>query len=312
MHCPSCSSEDPGGGKFCQRCGSPRDLKTFIEESVQAALASKFSDAHAVQTEWVAATVEKLSNWVKLFAFFVAVPVTVTLSLLAAAGYTKYSDVSDKVTKLTYSVDEKKATLDKTASQIEQTKEQSDQLSKAYAELNQQYPLLKSISDRVKALDQNQKVIIDLLHRDANLADLQPRVAELATKLLALAKSKGIDVAVSETCRTQERQEALFNNGVTKLRSVGIHGYGLAFDVARADGSPLSTADLSELGKLGESIGLTWGGDWGSPGTPHTFVEPEHFQLGSVEEQPHIFATAKRCQPAPVPAEQQSGSGDRR
>ncbi len=101
----------------------------------------------------------------------------------------------------------------------------------------------------------------------------------------------GMPVMVFETYRSQERQLNLFNHGATKLRTVGVHHYGLACDIVRIVGNePCWKGDYSFLGQLAHSCALIWGGDWGSPQIPHTFVDSVHVQRCTIARQPELFA----------------------
>ena len=103
---------------------------------------------------------------------------------------------------------------------------------------------------------------------------LEPLTRQLVEGLVASAHQMGIEVMIYETYRSQDRQQALFNNGATKLRTVGVHHYGLACDIVRVvGGEPSWKGDFSFLGQLAHSSGLIWGGDWGDPNLKHSFVE---------------------------------------
>jgi hypothetical protein len=45
-----------------------------------------------------------------------------------------------------------------------------------------------------------------------------------------------MEVMIYETYRSRERQLALFNSGASKLRTIGVHHYGLACDIVRSVG----------------------------------------------------------------------------
>jgi len=95
---------------------------------------------------------------------------------------------------------------------------------------------------------------------------------------------------IYETYRSQNRQQELFNNGATKLRTVGVHHYGLACDIVRvAAGEPCWKGDFSFLGQLAHSSGLIWGGDWGAPEIKHSFVDSVHVQRCTVTRQGDLF-----------------------
>jgi hypothetical protein len=124
-----------------------------------------------------------------------------------------------------------------------------------------------------------------------DLALLEPKTRQLVQQIIAAAQEMGISLMVYETYRSQARQQELFDNGATRLRSVGLHTYGLACDIVRAiRGEPSWKGDFSFLGQLARSSGLIWGGDWGDPGMQHSFVDPVHVQRCTIARQPALFA----------------------
>lgn len=147
--------------------------------------------------------------------------------------------------------------------------------------------------------------------RDRN--KLLPQLLSKLIELELLAKGKGIRFIVTQTLRSEEEQTAFYAQGrdpvneVNKLRSLAnlspitdkenkvitkaktvwdsFHAYGRAFDVAilnkdgkvdwseEADWNNSGLSDWVELGKIGESIGLEWGGNFSS------LRDLPHFQL---------------------------------
>ena len=106
---------------------------------------------------------------------------------------------------------------------------------------------------------------------DASL--LEPATRELVAAIVSAAHRMGIELMIYETYRCQDRQQELFNQGATKLRTVGVHHYGLACDIVRVvAGEPSWKGDFSFLGQLAQSSGMIWGGDWGTPHIKHSFV----------------------------------------
>ena len=108
-------------------------------------------------------------------------------------------------------------------------------------------------------------------------------------KLFAAARSENLSVCIFETYRSQERQLALFNQGATTLKKNGMHHFGIATDVVflTANGNPSWAANnnWARLGKIGQDLGLEWGGAWSG------FVDKPHFQLipATVEAQAKII-----------------------
>src|SRR5579863_3534084 len=120
---------------------------------------------------------------------------------------------------------------------------------------------------------------------------LEPTTRQLVEKIVALAHQMGIELMIYETYRSPARQQALFNSGATKLRTVGVHHYGLACDIVRVvGGEPSWKGDFSFLGQLAHSSGLIWGGDWGDPASKPSFVDSVHVQRCTVARQASLFA----------------------
>lgn len=120
---------------------------------------------------------------------------------------------------------------------------------------------------------------------------LEPTTRRLVEQLMGSAGQMGIDLMIYETYRSQDRQQALFEGGATKLRTVGVHHYGLACDIVRRVGNePSWKGDFSFMGQLARSCGLIWGGDWGDPDIKHTFIDSVHVQRCTVARQGDLFA----------------------
>jgi peptidoglycan L-alanyl-D-glutamate endopeptidase CwlK len=115
-----------------------------------------------------------------------------------------------------------------------------------------------------------------------SLNDLHPKVRKLAEKLILRAMENGTPIIITQTYRTKEEQDALYAQGrtapgrvVTNARGgESYHNYGLAFDVAiigrdgkvrwenDADVNANGVSDWEEVGRIGEELGLEWGGRW--------------------------------------------------
>lgn len=117
----------------------------------------------------------------------------------------------------------------------------------------------------------------------SSLDTLHPYVNKLAMNFLAECKKQNFPVKIYFTLRTVAEQNELYAKGrttkgpkVTNARGgYSYHNYGLAFDAA-----PLVNGDIdwnnsklfNEMGSIGKSVGLEWGGDWKS------FKDTPHFQ----------------------------------
>ena len=123
-------------------------------------------------------------------------------------------------------------------------------------------------------------------HSPERIADpglLYPPFRRKVEAILRGAKAQGQDYVLFETYRSQERQVELFRQGVTQLRTVGVHHFGLAADlVRRVDGRLTWSADYRLLGELADEEGLVWGGRW-------KFRDAAHIQAIAVKDQARLF-----------------------
>jgi len=117
-----------------------------------------------------------------------------------------------------------------------------------------------------------------------NIATLHPVLQPLATALVERAIAQGIHVKVISALRTYAEQDALYAQGRSKSGKVvtharggqSWHNFGTAFDIGifSDDGKTYygESAAYAQCGKIGEELGLEWGGRW-------DFVDEPHFQL---------------------------------
>lgn len=126
-----------------------------------------------------------------------------------------------------------------------------------------------------------------------DVTQLHPTLQKKIKELKKLCADNGITIRITECLRTVSEQDALYTKGRTKPGSKvtncqgksysSMHQWGVAFDyVIDQDTDKDGDVDINDLycaklmnvvGKIGESIGLEWGGSWKS------IVDKPHFQL---------------------------------
>ena len=109
-----------------------------------------------------------------------------------------------------------------------------------------------------------------LLFELIGIESLEPEIKTRAERLLAKAKEQGLNIRITETFRSVKKQDEYYNKGrtssgskVTNAKGLqSYHQYGLAFDVSfvGSNAYPNDNAIWEKLGKIGESLGLVWGG----------------------------------------------------
>jgi peptidoglycan L-alanyl-D-glutamate endopeptidase CwlK len=118
-----------------------------------------------------------------------------------------------------------------------------------------------------------------------SLDDLLPPVAERAHQMLALCAERGIDLLITCTYRDFEEQTYLYAQGRTRPGTIvtwaragdSWHNWHRAFDVVPMRyGKPVWSVRghdkelWTQLGEIGVSVGLEWGGNWARhPDYPH-------------------------------------------
>ena len=103
-------------------------------------------------------------------------------------------------------------------------------------------------------------------------------VAQKACRLfLSECEKEGLPVLITETYRSQERQNELYAQGRTKPGKVvtwtknSRHTSRLAWDICKnVKGAEYSdTSFFKKCGAIAKKLGITWGGDWKTPDMPH-------------------------------------------
>lgn len=123
-----------------------------------------------------------------------------------------------------------------------------------------------------------------------DLTLLEPVMRATVEEIVRDAATLGLSLLVFETYRSQARQQELFNQHATQLRTVGVHHYGLACDLVKnIHGQPSWKGNFDVLRDLAYHHGLIWGGDWGTPQQHHTLYDPVHVQRVSVGRQAPLF-----------------------
>ena len=120
--------------------------------------------------------------------------------------------------------------------------------------------------------------------RDIN--QLTPLAQVACNLFISECKKQGINVFITETYRSQERQDYLYEQGRTRPGKVvtwtrnSNHKSRMAWDIAVSP--PLALYDksvIAKAGKIAGELGIEWGGTWKTPDTPH-------FQINSNWKKP--------------------------
>jgi len=113
------------------------------------------------------------------------------------------------------------------------------------------------------------------------IEDLHPKLQELANEFLKTCIAQNFPVTIYFTFRSNAEQDALYAQGRTMPGSIvtnarggeSYHNYSLAFDSAPLNDDLTidwnTVAKYKIMGKIGQSVGLEWGGGWKFKDMPH-------------------------------------------
>lgn len=140
--------------------------------------------------------------------------------------------------------------------------------------------------------------------RDIN--ELSP-VAQKACRLfLQECEEAGLNVLITETYRSQERQDYLYEQGRTRPGKVvtwtrdSRHEGRMAWDICKnVKGHEYSDQlFFGKCGEIAERLGITWGGTWKTPDQPHFEVTKDwkYEEDEEVVEKDTIIVNGKKHQ----------------
>ena len=130
---------------------------------------------------------------------------------------------------------------------------------------------------------------MDKTCRDIN--ELTEEAQKACRMFLAECGAQGLNVLITETYRSQERQNYLYEQGRTRAGKKvtwtknSRHTSRRAWDICRnVKGQEYSnTTFFRRCGDIARSMGITWGGDWSAPDMPH-FEVPEGWEYKGDEK----------------------------
>ena len=116
-----------------------------------------------------------------------------------------------------------------------------------------------------------------------DIKELTPQAQKACNLFLAECKKQGLNVLITETYRSQERQDYLYSQGRTSAGNKvtwtknSRHTSRRAWDICKnVKGQEYSdTSFFKKCGDIAKKFNITWGGDWKTPDTPHFEISEE-------------------------------------
>lgn len=124
-----------------------------------------------------------------------------------------------------------------------------------------------------------------------SISALTDAAQKACTLFLERCKKEGLSVCITETYRSQARQNYLYEQGRTKPGKVvtwtkkSRHTSGRAWDICQnVKGREYNDAQFfKKCGAIATDLGIIWGGTWSPPDTPH-FEIPTNWEWEGDEE----------------------------
>ena len=110
-----------------------------------------------------------------------------------------------------------------------------------------------------------------------DIKQLNPVAQKACNLFMEECKKAGLKVLITETYRSQARQDYLYAQGRTRAGNVvtwtksSRHTSRMAWDICKnVKGQEYSDAKFFEqCGAIAKKLGITWGGTWSTPDKPH-------------------------------------------
>jgi hypothetical protein len=158
VECPKCKAKNPNRGRFCGDCGAPlkavpsdvKDSADFVRrDQVVDIVRQHYKDQKVVEIETTQAIASRFSEWTKLLAFFVGLPVAALFLLLGFFGIKTYTDFSTQVKSAEKEITQR---LNRAKEGADELKTKGDALAKDYARLQAQLADTNALAKQVNVL----------------------------------------------------------------------------------------------------------------------------------------------------------------
>ena len=114
-----------------------------------------------------------------------------------------------------------------------------------------------------------------------DISELTPTAQTACNLFMKTCKNAGLNVLITETYRSQERQNYLYEQGRTRSGNIvtwtknSRHTNRRAWDICKnVKGHEYDDPSFfKECGKIATELGITWGGNWKNPDTPHFEID---------------------------------------
>lgn len=130
----------------------------------------------------------------------------------------------------------------------------------------------------------------DVTSQCRDISELTTAAQTACNMFMAECKRRGLEIFITETYRSRERQNYLYSLGrtlpgkkVTWTKN-SRHTSRRAWDIACKGDNLYDSAVLKKCGIVAAELGIVWGGNWSTPDTPH-FEVSENWKYSEEDEE---------------------------
>ena len=123
-----------------------------------------------------------------------------------------------------------------------------------------------------------------------DVKELTPAAQKACRLFLKKCKESGLNIFLTETYRSQARQNQLYAQGRTEPGQIvtwtlnSRHTSRRAWDIAVIGKDLYDMTVIRQAGAIGQSLGITWGGEWSTPDYVHFEITEDWTAPEEVEE----------------------------
>jgi uncharacterized protein YoxC len=229
MNCPDCNSPIVEGKRYCADCGTPLDpealrVEALVKSTVEAFVKEKYKDQKAVEFETLQAIAERAQGWLKLFAFFVGIPLALFAIVLTVLGIGTLRDFQAMVNKgqseIKDGIAQAKSQIQQAQSEATGAKTSAEEALKTTdavtAQVNKQLSSASQITRNVEELSNRVSELEK--QTSSQMRGSTQRVEAEVKELHQQMESASKDMAEQQKklASTDEIVKALFSKGVTE------------------------------------------------------------------------------------------------
>jgi hypothetical protein len=191
--CTVCSEPTTPNKNFCPNCGAPQLPSAQLKELVEEIIKSHFQDQKYVALETSVAAADTLTNWLKTFLYWAAIPLGLIALLLAIIGISSFHDFKSKIGEAETRVEgsaqdasakvvEAEQKVSQVSNEIDTSRRELEVLQKTSERLNGEYANIQTDVGRYSEVNKR----IEEVQRQ--LTDIKGEVVDLGNKTLKVGK----------------------------------------------------------------------------------------------------------------------------